>query len=388
MIFALGVLVAGLLALLFLPAFWRRAVRLSARRIEMQLPLSMSEIVAERDLLRAEFAVTQRRMEQRIEKLDEARARDMSELGRRSIVIAEREGALAALRGEIAALEGEVAKARAETVDAQAQMSASLLEAHDADAARAASVAAQQALLRDTHSVHGLSEERRLTIAGLETRLASIDMRVVDLEAEIVARDKNLMSRQAVIDRTTDERDRARAEAAGHVARIATLSRTLEERERHVSEIDDARAELVRAKAALERQLADSQRNEKDVLGREPEIRAGFERQIEAMRQSEKRLAAELDTIRAEKASLQGALETLRAELAMRGDRVVRRLAAVRSEPAAQTDESLRSSISELGAEVLRIAAALETPEAGTSAAPAAKGAAEALAPAARASVS
>ncbi len=48
MIFALGFLCAGLLTLLFLPAFWRRAMTLSRRQIEMQIPLSMAEVVAER----------------------------------------------------------------------------------------------------------------------------------------------------------------------------------------------------------------------------------------------------------------------------------------------------------------------------------------------------
>jgi len=63
MFFALGVLVAGLLGLMILPALWRRAVRLSTRRIEMQTPLSMDEVLADRDLLRAEFAVAERRLE-------------------------------------------------------------------------------------------------------------------------------------------------------------------------------------------------------------------------------------------------------------------------------------------------------------------------------------
>ncbi|HEY8578608.1 MAG TPA: hypothetical protein VIL72_01885, partial [Beijerinckiaceae bacterium] len=71
MIFALGFLSAGLLSLLFLPAFWRRAMRLSRRRLEMQMPLSMDEIVAERDQLRAEFAAERRRLEQAHEALQE-----------------------------------------------------------------------------------------------------------------------------------------------------------------------------------------------------------------------------------------------------------------------------------------------------------------------------
>ena len=88
MIFALGFLSAGLLTLLFLPAFWRRAVRLSTRRLETQMPLTMSEIVTERDQLRASFATEQRRLEQKIEDIAEQRAHDLGELGRRTTRIA------------------------------------------------------------------------------------------------------------------------------------------------------------------------------------------------------------------------------------------------------------------------------------------------------------
>ena len=89
MVFALGFLVAGLLTLLFLPAFWRRAVRLSRRRLEMLMPLSMDEIIAERDQLRAQFAAERRRIEQAQETLQAARARDMAELGRRAAALAQ-----------------------------------------------------------------------------------------------------------------------------------------------------------------------------------------------------------------------------------------------------------------------------------------------------------
>src|SRR3954452_3932259 len=88
MLFSLGFLASGLLTLLLLPAVWRRAVRLSTRRLEMQLPLSMGEIIAERDQLRAEFATRQRRIEQQAERLVELRAQDMGELGRRATMIA------------------------------------------------------------------------------------------------------------------------------------------------------------------------------------------------------------------------------------------------------------------------------------------------------------
>ena len=82
MYFALGFLVAALLALMFLPALWRRAMRLSMRRLQMLAPMSMEEVVAERDLLRAEFAVRERRLEQEMEALQTARANDMATTGR------------------------------------------------------------------------------------------------------------------------------------------------------------------------------------------------------------------------------------------------------------------------------------------------------------------
>ncbi|MBI1868106.1 MAG: hypothetical protein HYS06_07420 [Methylocystis sp.] len=81
MYFALGFLVAGLFMLMFLPAFWRRAMRLSMRRLQMLVPLSMEEVAAERDLLRAEFATGYRRLEQQMEAVKAAKAQDMVTIG-------------------------------------------------------------------------------------------------------------------------------------------------------------------------------------------------------------------------------------------------------------------------------------------------------------------
>ncbi|WP_204351678.1 hypothetical protein, partial [Klebsiella variicola] len=60
MVFALGFLLASLLALGLLGAVWRRAVKLTTRRVENAIPLSMAEIKADKDQLRAEFAVAAR----------------------------------------------------------------------------------------------------------------------------------------------------------------------------------------------------------------------------------------------------------------------------------------------------------------------------------------
>lgn len=63
MFFALGALTAGLLVLLIGPAVWRRAVRLTRRAVEATTPMSLAEVHAARDQLRAEYAVETRRLE-------------------------------------------------------------------------------------------------------------------------------------------------------------------------------------------------------------------------------------------------------------------------------------------------------------------------------------
>lgn len=84
MIFALGACIAGLLALLCLPAISRRALRMAQVAVERQMPISVEEIVAQRDLLRAEFATEHRRLEQALERSKALHANEMSEVGRRT----------------------------------------------------------------------------------------------------------------------------------------------------------------------------------------------------------------------------------------------------------------------------------------------------------------
>ena len=105
MYFALGFLAAALIALLIIPAINARADRLARRRAEAMFPLSISELTAEKDHLRAEFAVLQRRTERRAEEALSVKHRSMEELGRRAVRIealetelAERDSLIADLR--------------------------------------------------------------------------------------------------------------------------------------------------------------------------------------------------------------------------------------------------------------------------------------------------
>lgn len=121
MIFGLGFLVASLCALTILPTVNARAARLARRRIEATLPVSVSEVVAERDHLRAEFAVAQRRLERKVEAVAAHRHADMAAIGTRTMeaeaAIAARllsEAEVARALERIAGLDRDLAQARAE----------------------------------------------------------------------------------------------------------------------------------------------------------------------------------------------------------------------------------------------------------------------------------
>ena len=59
----LGVFVTLLLMLLVVPMIWRRAVRLTKKKLLAEVPMSYNELQAEKDHIRAEMAVDMRRLE-------------------------------------------------------------------------------------------------------------------------------------------------------------------------------------------------------------------------------------------------------------------------------------------------------------------------------------
>ncbi|TPL54069.1 hypothetical protein [Mesorhizobium sp. B2-4-6] len=80
--FVLGFLCAVFLVSLVAPAVWRRAVVLTRRRLEASLPLTPAEIQADKDRVRAEYAMTTRRLEITVKNLQEKAAEQLVEIGR------------------------------------------------------------------------------------------------------------------------------------------------------------------------------------------------------------------------------------------------------------------------------------------------------------------
>jgi len=87
MLCGIGVLAGCLLMLIFVPAVHSRAVRMTRQHIVEATPLAFSEIRADKDHLRAQFAMSIRRLEVSIEEMRAKAAGHQGEISRQSMQI-------------------------------------------------------------------------------------------------------------------------------------------------------------------------------------------------------------------------------------------------------------------------------------------------------------
>ena len=112
MFFGIGFLVASLFGLVLIPLVHNRAVRLTMKRLEAATPLSMAEIQADKDQLRAEFAMSTRRLELSVEQMKAKTTSQLAELGKKTdainrlkVELGEKTAAIFALEARVAQLE-------------------------------------------------------------------------------------------------------------------------------------------------------------------------------------------------------------------------------------------------------------------------------------------
>ncbi len=204
LVFVLGFLVAGLLALAVLPAVWRRALRLSEERLSRLVPLSPEEVSAERDHLRATHAVDLRRTELRLERAEADRAALRIEAARREQRILALDAEAARAQVSIAVSEAEIGRLRSELNGLWAESGAEAIALHGLSQlaeTRLADIAVLQAERNrlDAESDRLLEEvdRNRSRVAGLETRLVGAEAHNEDLTRDLAEARKDALAAQA-----------------------------------------------------------------------------------------------------------------------------------------------------------------------------------------------
>ncbi len=171
--FALGCIVTALAALAFAPLFWRRALRLTRRRLQPQIPLSMQEILSERDGLRAEFAVERLRVERAMEAVQASKAADMAAIGRHSVAASRLGDEVVALKRVGAEQADAILRLSRELAESNAEAGAIKIQLYHASEQSERQAQSVHLLKGERDHLHGLAESRGLAIAALEEKLAA-----------------------------------------------------------------------------------------------------------------------------------------------------------------------------------------------------------------------
>jgi uncharacterized coiled-coil protein SlyX len=97
MLVVLGFSIAGLIACVLAPAYRRRAARLATAELKRALPLTAAEIAADKDRIRADYAIRIHKLESNLEDLSVETARQLVEINRRDARISALESDVARL---------------------------------------------------------------------------------------------------------------------------------------------------------------------------------------------------------------------------------------------------------------------------------------------------
>jgi chromosome segregation ATPase len=266
MFFLAGLLVAGLAGLLILPAFARRALRLSAARARMLAPLSMKEVVAERDLLRAEHAIEQHKLQRRLEALQDASAGHRADLGRQAAHMVALETSAEELNREIVGLRSALVAKERDLVGLEGELGASQIALHDFSGRLERATSALLSLEEEHVSLGTAADDQRTVIAGLETRISGLEMKLGD--AAILAKNRAITAdaetarlTAALASRTT-EAARANAALNEALSKMAVAVADLEKKENELAATRRRLSAVETASAAANSRVRDAGNSE------------------------------------------------------------------------------------------------------------------------------
>jgi chromosome segregation ATPase len=342
MLFCIGFLAAALIALLFFPLVHNRAVRLTMRRLEAATPLTIAEIRADKDQLRAEFAMATRRLEMSVEQMKAKTVAQLAELGKKTDAINQLKKELGEKTATIFSFE-ERDKALIEQVRTTEEefelKSSSLRETERVLGEKEAELSKLIAELGD-QSIS--ADSQRVELAALRAQVEAMKISASEYEHTIKETGEQLARERSASAAATSELADARGKVEGLNARSAELEKQL------TAQTGEAGL-LIKRVQELESHLTDQGQR---LAAHEQESQR-LRGESEAARQSEGEVAdkfkAEVDQLQAQLAAASLEHTRLRAEIA-------------KLQQDAESTTLVRDRVNTVAAEVAHLTAALEGP--------------------------
>ena len=364
MYLAIGFLVSMLFGLMIVPLVHNRAVRLTTRRMEAATPLSMAEIQADKDQLRAEFAMSARRLEMSVDQLKNKTTSQLAELGKKSDAINRMKIELGEKNATIFSLE-----AREKAVKEQ------LRTTEEEFAAKTEALRTAETVLKDKQSeLARLSAElsdRSMTAESREVELVAVRAQIVELKSRVGDAEQEFATTHARLEQQRGESDMATRELAEARSRVENLSQRVTDLDRQLI-IQVKEAEMLGNRVSdLETRLSTqgkllAERDYENNLLRQSSATA--ERTAQELRDEITAMnggkAPAIEKLRAEKAAVEEQLRIARDERAKLQRDINAIQAQAESSWATERMENalLRERINDIAAEVAKLAMQLEGP--------------------------
>src|ERR1700710_2653841 len=365
MYLAIGFLVSMLFGLMIVPLVHNRAVRLTTRRLEAATPLSMAEIQADKDQLRAEFAMSARRLEMSVDQLRNKTTSQLAELGKKSDAINRMKIELGEKNATIFSLEAREKAVKEQLRATEEEFSAKTEMLRGAESALTDK---QAELARINHELSDrsmMADSRQVELVSVRTQIEELKGRVGDAEKEFTATQARLAQERTESENATRELTDARGRVENLSQRVTDLDRQLiiqvKEAEMLGNRVNDLEARLAtQGKLLAEREFENNQlKQANDVAERTMrELRA----EIGTLSEGGKSPA--LEKLRTEKAAMEEQLRITRDERAklQRDINAIQQQAESSWATERMENALLRERINDIAAEVAKLAMQLEGP--------------------------
>jgi hypothetical protein len=364
MYFGIGFLFASLFGLVLVPLVHNRAVRLTMKRLEAATPLSMAEIQADKDQLRAEFAMSTRRLEMSVEQLKAKTTTQLAEIGKKTDSINRLKLELGEKTAAIFALEARERSLRDQIRATEEEVSVKTGTLHDSERALSEREADLSKLTNELGEKSVLSDSQRVEIVALRTQVDA-------LKAQVDRSERDVKETEERLDRERNEADAATKELADERGKVENLGARVTQLERQLM-VQTTESEILgRRVQDLEMRLTEQGRL---LVERDYEVNQ-LKAELEATRKLEADLRGELassvshhdssnQSMRAEKALIENQLELEREQRARAQLEVQSMKREAETTWAAERVENalLRERINDIAAEVARLTATLEGP--------------------------
>ena len=227
MYLAIGFLVSMLFGLMIVPLVHNRAVRLTTRRLEAATPLSMAEIQADKDQLRAEFAMSARRLEMSVDQLKNKTTSQLAELGKKSDAINRMKLELGEKNATIFSLEAREKAVKEQLRATEEEFTAKTGSLRDAEQAlkdKQLELVKINAELSDRSMT---ADSRQVELVTVRAQIDALRSRVGDAEKDYSATQVRLEQERSDFDKATRELVEARSRVENLSQRVTDLDRQL-----------------------------------------------------------------------------------------------------------------------------------------------------------------